>query len=117
MTPEQLGQFLDELGKRLGPAGDHVYQLAIRQVVISNAVGLAVAVAIFAFTFFGVRFVWRRARDADSTDEGFLKVISSIGAIFGFLIGVIWAGTCLVSLLNPEYAALRDILSAIGGVK
>ena len=36
MTADQLSQLLDELGKRLGPSGEHVFALAVRQVYIDN---------------------------------------------------------------------------------
>jgi uncharacterized protein YqgC (DUF456 family) len=118
MTADQLAQILDELGKRLGPTGEHVFALAVRQVYVSAFVWIGVwLVAVLAVALVA-RPIYRWLQNDDGMGD------RALGAFIGCLLGgfalVFLTGSAvvnLVSLLNPEYAALRDLLGAIGGVK
>lgn len=117
MTPEQLGQFLDELGKRLGPAGDHVWQIAVQRAVISNAVWLVGSVVLVIASVWAARWLWKVTADVDDVDQGMLRIFGSLGTAAGAVAGTAIALGSLINLMTPEYKALSDLLSAIGGVK
>lgn len=119
MNPDDLAKILDELGRRLGPTGQHVFDLAVRQQIIDGAF-VVFALLIFVFLSIVVTIaVWRRRNNGlDKEDPGYLNLTDSIGIlVFVWMIPVVivvlpLAGA-LGKLLNPEYAAIRDILSAI----
>jgi hypothetical protein len=104
MNPDDLARILDELGRRLGPAGEHVFALAVRQQIIEGivwvTVGLLLIIAgVVAF------LVIRRQTDSDGFEwlaGGILWVVAAVALIPG-----------LLQLLNPEYAAIRDLLKAV----
>src|SRR5258708_17084678 len=51
MSGEELAKILDELGQRLGPAGSHVFGLAVRQQFITGAIW---SVVLLGSAFVGV---------------------------------------------------------------
>lgn len=121
MTPEELGRLLDELGQRIGPAGEHVFQLAVRQAVIDGVIGIIFGLTLVIGT--GVIFVkavkWILSREStssyndDALDKGFPIGIMSLPAGLLIATGFVSLSSGISSLLNPEYAAIRDILSRI----
>jgi len=112
MNPDDLAKILDELGQRLGPAGQHVFELAIRQVYINAGVGLLLLVPVAIAWRWAIPII-RREQAKDFLDQ-------SIAVAMGVVLGLIATGIVCVSaitsisdVLNPEYAALKDILSRI----
>jgi hypothetical protein len=120
MTPEQLTQLLDELGKRLGPGGAHVFELAVRQAIITSTMQLAAAGVLVAIAVTVLAVVWRflhrdtskLERWSSSDDEG-VAAVGIVVALFVIVIAVFGAVNSIPTLLNPEYAALRDLLSQV----
>lgn len=183
MNPDDLARILDDIGQRIGPAGERVFELAVRQQVITNglwatAAGavavVAVAIAIrqyramrgldIAITAIRdameahaekVREVKDRIREFDAAKEAaqleamteeqraewwdarqafpylggyYYSTEPSVGDIrrenndkkfwigaalcVAFLAGVLLL-IALPSLLNPEYAAIREIIEAV----
>ena len=51
MNATDLSSTFDELGKRLGPAGQHVFELAVRQVYVDAATA---AIAFITVVVVGV---------------------------------------------------------------
>lgn len=119
MTPDQLAQILDDLGKRLGPTGQHVFELAVRQVYINAGVAtvMVLATAIVGIVALPRLMRWQQLDQSSTGDRGIVVMI--LGFLYGALglIVLVFAFFTIPSVLNPEYAALRDILSAIGGAK
>lgn len=133
MTPEQITNLLDQLGQRLGPAGQHIFDLAVRQVYIDAAIGLGFSLVALAITLWGtlkaVQFTkahWVKAHEAYQNGTGYSRkpdwddyVIpwAFVGFVLFFVAGfLVWVALAsLSSLLNPEYAALMNILRAVGG--
>ena len=136
MNADDLAKILDELGRRLGPTGEYVFQLAVRQVIISSALGAAVsAIGLIALAIAiaaGLRLTVSRYRVvAKSYAEGKGRW-SSIGqtspdwddyvfpwifiGLFGgaamFMLTGIFTSS-LIRLLNPEFAALHDLIGMI----
>lgn len=135
MTPEDIARILDDLGQRIGPAGEYVFQLAVRQVVITSAVGIVSSIVVLAVT--GLTLRWaigftKRRWDHDvaryAEGKGRWSSIQSGPDMADY--GFAWAGPAIVflvvgigafltltssviSLLNPEYQALIRLLEAI----
>lgn len=129
MNPDDIARILDDLGQRLGPAGQYVFGLAVRQAFIDGL--LQTGIAVVGLTVVGVvvlaaarisRRQWAR-ESADKRDSYYSKpdildyvfpwMLGGIGGVFavGFLLILLMTG--LLKLLNPEYAALTDILGRI----
>ena len=105
MNPDDLAQILDELGSRLGPTGEYVFALAVRQVYINGiawAVCGAVLIALGAWT-------WRRVPSMDHYDAPIARFIAAGLLFFGVFIQMF----NLTDVLNPEYAAIRNILGSV----
>jgi hypothetical protein len=127
MNPEDVGRILDEIGERIGPAGSHVFELAIRQAIIDGSASLVAGVILIVVAV----WAFRRARTAiyrkpepdpnrgtyysstDKMDEYFPMggVAAATGIVFILGIWTVYDG--VTSLLNPEYAAIRDLLSRL----
>lgn len=140
MTVTDLAALLDELGRRLGPAGQHVFELAVRQVYIDGIIRCigsgVVAVVLLAAWLYIARWTRRRwsaeqalyadgkgrwssigQRGPDLFDYAYPFGFGSLFLGLAFLIALATVAGSLARLLNPEYAAIRDILAAVGGVK
>lgn len=118
MNPDDLAKILDELGKRLGPTGEHVFELAVRQVYINAATATLLLVVFVGINVLAVPRMWRYVtapNQGSYSDRGmaaFLLGMLDVGV--GGLV-LLAAVIYIPSVLNPEYAAIRDILSAVSG--
>lgn len=133
MNPDDLARILDELGQRLGPTGEYVFALAVRQVYIDSVlsvltgVGLTVAATIVLRAIKGkVAADWARWNALPQQEQRYPYLNNKPdilgGSLWWFVVpGLMFAlGPLLITnglsrFPNPEYAALRDILGAIGG--
>jgi hypothetical protein len=115
VNPDDLIRILDELGKRLGPTGEYVFGLAVRQVYIEAVVGIG----LFAFALMVGAIViprvyrWQQADRSGYSERGMIATIGGLLAamlLFGVTANAIFQ---LQNVLNPEYAALRAILGTV----
>lgn len=130
MDPTQLTAILDDIGRRIGPAGQHVYELAVRQAVITGVIELvggllllisAVVIAVVVPLHFKSA---RRAYEARTLSGGYrydsgpdrdiYVVVGVVGVAATLIFGAGCVASSVTHLLNPEYVALRDILSTLG---
>ena len=130
MNPEDVGRILDEIGERIGPAGEYAWGLAVRQVYIEGTIGSilgsALAIATLVAGVGALVLIYRRyladlertkgAGRYDRTDPfGYvlsaLAVLSLGGAAFGFCLT--WAVLAIQQLLNPEYHAMIRLLDSV----
>lgn len=114
MNPDDLVRILDELGERLGPTGEYVFALAVRQVYVDALFWIVAFVLYVAALIIAVPWVARWIADGNSSsDRGLVGILGGIGAITlggTLLVGVLSSAP---ALFNPEYAALRDILGTV----
>jgi hypothetical protein len=122
MNPDDLARILDDLGKRLGPTGEYVFALAVRQQLIEGFASLAVIgafVLLATIATFGIRRWFQQGNAEHSSGDGMHVDIETRLTIYALtwmaaLIAILFfLGTALSKVLNPEYAAIRDILGAI----
>ena len=118
VNPDDLARILDELASRLGPGGEYVFGLAVRQALIDGIIGTVVGTVILLAAVVGIgkAIGLSRSQLADNTefmDVAFPWVFGGIIAMVPVGFGAMSLGSGLSKLLNPEYAALTDILSRI----
>jgi hypothetical protein len=107
MNPDDLARILDELGQRLGPTGEYVFALAVRQVYIEAILFAIVGLGSIA----GGVYIWRRVyRTGDDIDRSYGPPVAVLAVATGLFL-LLFCG--IAPALNPEYAAIRDILGAI----
>jgi cellulose synthase/poly-beta-1,6-N-acetylglucosamine synthase-like glycosyltransferase len=114
MTPEQLTQFLDELGNRLGPTGSHVFDLAVRYQIISSCISILLALATAIMFTALAKWIWKKREEMSDEDD--IAVVSAIVCIaypLLMMIPVLFVFASMNRLLNPEYSAIQDILSRL----
>jgi hypothetical protein len=121
MSAEELQKFLDELAAKLTPAGSHLFELAVRNQVITSAIGTAIGLVLLLVGLVVVlkTIHWCITREPDydwdheSAAVGYmLGLVAAIAMVFFGL--VIFTGN-LPILLDPEWYALKDIISQIPG--
>lgn len=116
MNPEDVGRVLDEIGERIGPAGEYAWQLTVRQVVIDAA--LWGALGLFSLVLTTFLFVAIRRNDREAIARGDTNDLFGWGGALGItglalipaLALIIWPGSML---LNPEYHAMTRLLERL----
>ena len=116
MNAEELAKILDELGERLGPTGEYVFSLAVRQVTLEGwflFVPLVFIGLVFLATAIGIVVAWLRDKiSASSESDAFF--VAALCGIMGVLFWFI-SHMSLIKILNPEWAALEKILEKVIG--
>jgi hypothetical protein len=108
MDNEQIIQLLDKLGERLTPTASHVYEIAVRQAIIGGICYIALAGVLLALLVFTIKAA--RRTTGNHYDDDIIKFLAGIGIIFFSIAALFSLGTGITHLLNPEYAALSDLL-------
>ncbi len=126
MSPEDVAKILDELGQRIGPASNHIFEITVRQTYINAlqvlGVFLVSTLCLSIWTKLYVReWITNWNTNTFLLDEQF-KVLWTLGhTILGFILVVVVGfsllsilfGSVISSLLNPEYAAMRTLVEMI----
>lgn len=121
MTPGQIEQIIDMLVEKLGPIGEQVWSIYVRQVYVNAGATLVWAVALLSVAGIGVAIgieALKRLRYQEKTSQYYVDAdtyyavtgmawgFAGIALIFGFL--ALTAG--LQYILNPEYYAIQMLL-------
>ncbi|MCG7383366.1 hypothetical protein [Paenibacillus sp. ACRRY] len=118
---EELTKYIDQMAAKLGVAASHVYEVVIRQTVISGIVNTVVQVLIMIAIYVAFRKGWRYSRDRwddwYSDDNEFYAVLIWIlgGVVCGgiFIACAVTTPDAIMSIFNPEYYAIKTILEAV----
>lgn len=130
MNPEDVGRILDEIGERIGPAGEYAWTITVRQVWIEAIVWGSIALVGAVAMVVALVVIWRmyltKVRRYDNPDErpGGYRASSyrpeadgyafvSIAPLFGLAISVVVLAASLTKLLNPEYHAMVRLLERL----
>jgi hypothetical protein len=119
MNAEELARILDELGRRLGPTGERVFELTLRYVVTDAIVGTIVSATFLVALLLIWRYAigrWRRWDDPNGDKVFVAGLGGSLGLAATVLIGALclWQiGVNVVTILNPEYAAIRELVGTV----
>ena len=125
---QELNTIIDNLSTRLGMASDHIYPLLVRQSYVTGFTAvfwciIYICVMVWIFLYrkrahykkdLDGNTAWDRAKL--SNDEGLYITLVFILTItfIGFLVALITSfNTAVNSLANPEWYAIRELLSSI----
>lgn len=118
---EEITKYIDQMAAKLGVAASHVYEIVIRQTIISGIVNTVLQVLIMTAIYVAFRKGWRYSRDrwddwcADS-DELYAILVWAVGGIACgalFIVCLITTPDAIMSIFNPEYYAIKTILEAV----
>lgn len=130
MNPEDVGRVLDEIGERIGPAGEYAWTLTVRQVYFEAVVWGALSLVMIVGFVIALVVIWRmyltKVRRWDNPDErpaGYRAsswrpeadgyAFASLAPIFALVLGTLGLATSLMKLVNPEYHAMVRLLERI----
>lgn len=112
MNAENVDQILGVLAERFGTTASHLWDVLIRQAYIEAASGVAWFVFALVVTF----WVIRHRDDEWASDDMMGPSIAMIFVGVSTLVFLITGAGAFISgveaALNPEYFALKEVLSA-----
>lgn len=118
MKEETITKYIDQLAQSLNVASEHVYEALIKQAMVSGIASIVWAV-IFGIATLIVLYVGfmsakeefdRYGFDHDVFMTLFVTLIATSFVVVPFGLAV---ENALTALLNPEYWAIKEVLSAI----
>ena len=123
MDPNDIAKILDELGQRLGPAGNHIFEITVRQTYINAWTQVIIAVVSTIILIVWLSHLSSRFVDNWNTDilppsevawtVAHTVVFVALVVITLISVGVVLFGGTIGALLNPEYAAMETLLNLI----
>ena len=110
MTPEQIEQIIEMLSEKLGPLGEVVWAVYMRQVYIDVLGGFLWMASLLVAAF----VCWRFARKCQGIKDSMDRELGTLCAYFGFVCCLLLAFCALIfdvlKVLNPEYHAIQMLL-------
>jgi hypothetical protein len=115
VTPEQVLQLIDSLAQRLGPAGQHVFELAVRETIIGGIMRLIAGLVLLAMAaaLFAASRHFYRAASEEEHEEGPPGFDQAAAGLVLSVVAMVLLWLCVPSLLNPEWEALGKIAAAV----
>lgn len=113
--PDTVSKILDELAKRFGSTGAHLWEVLVRQAFDSSLINLLVGggASLFLIGLSGLLF-WVGNQESHNCDTDGFYACGGVAGLLGVFILAVILSCNVLGLLNPEYYALKDIL---GGLK
>lgn len=113
MNPEDIGKILDEIGARIGPAGEFAWRTLVTQAWISGllstiAAAILILLAISTFVF-AIRH-YRKPGTYKDQDPYAIAILGGIPALIG---GAFLGYSGIIGMVVPEYYAITKILESL----
>lgn len=123
---KQVGDYIDAIASKLGVAAEHVYGILIKQQIVDGAIGVTVGLVLGLTTYFLLKQAIKDGtEDYTKTERGTIinKGMRNEGRCIGLtitgsligLIALLFFFFNLGQLINPEYYAIKDIMSMVTG--
>ena len=115
MTPEQIQELLDRIFSIGGALASKGFDLAVRQVYVEIVFYLGwIVVGIVLLHLAGRMVRWLRSGECDASDEVLTWVALAVVLVGGVFV-VLSSGTAILAhLINPQWYAVKLLLSAAG---
>jgi len=119
-TVQKITTALEQLAAKLGVAGEHLWEVLVRQVgvtAVAHTIAWLIGAAACAFVAIHARSMWKKwdsvehEKDDEPVAEIFMFILSTVGVtlLFGALVGRL-VPEVATALANPEYAALQNVI-------
>jgi hypothetical protein len=99
---------LDSLAVKMGMAAEHVWPYLIRQVYVEFWVATVGIVVLAVLFILSVRYT-KGHKDCDGDPTFMAFVALFVTGFCTIILAVFWVDT-IIAVLNPEYAAIRQLL-------
>ena len=112
---EQTLNLINQLSEKLGTTSEYLWGVLIKQAPIDAIVNLFsyfIFILIGVGLYYGHKFI-KKCELYDEEPIGFIMVIISVIYALLFMIFTILLPSDLLGLYNPEYWALKEILSTL----
>lgn len=107
---------LKGLGSALKVGSEHVYVIIVKQQIVKSVIGLILIVICFIIIFPLIKFI-KYLVNHDDVDEVFGLAVACVFLCIGWIILVTFSicniGNIVTGFINPEYGAIKDIMSFI----
>lgn len=115
---QEITEILNVLAERFGTTVEHLWVVMVRQAYI-NAIGIVAFYIVTAITtYYLVRFVKTNKKE-NSFDyfimDNLAVFLMSVVNLIMIVVCVALFGSILTAIFNPEYWALQQIFSLLGG--
>lgn len=115
MNPDDVGRILDEIGERIGPAGEYAWATLVGGERVMGFLGLSVGIILTVVAYVAYRLCrWAIAKHAaassyyDSHDVA--AVVFGIVGFFTAIMGLAFIGFAIPSIVAPEFVVLRNLI-------
>ena len=129
---EKAFEYIDAIAANLGVAAEHVYGALLKQAMVSGLISVVYIIICMAVGYAVIRLMKRIFTDVkdENSDSIFVdgwRDISAAGIISSFAGGIALIimffsimsdiDNATTALLNPEYWAIKEILTTIKGAE
>lgn len=114
MNADELARILDELGERLGPTGQYLMDLTVRQIV-AEAMAWIIGGAVVVLILWAITVIAFRVADLDDPADDLVAwaFLSGLVSLFVSAVFVPVLALNIIRLGNPEYAAIERIIGMV----
>lgn len=127
---ERAFEYIDAIAANLGVAAEHVYGALLKQAMVSGLRSVVYIIICLAVSYVIIKMFKRIYSDVKEGEDGIF--VDSYGVSLGGVFALIFGGIAIIimffaimsdisnattALLNPEYWALKEILTTIKGVE
>lgn len=119
MKEETITKYIDQLAQSLNVASEHVYEALIKQAMVSGIIALVWSALMLCVTIaliLVIRRAWIRTQEDPYFDGVDAVIVTGVNGVIIFLVvcfGLYAVEYGLTALLNPEYWAIKEVLSVI----
>lgn len=109
---KNVKELLEKLAAQLGVTIDKVWPWLVKQQIISGWSRIIIWMIFTAIFSVSLKIFARKEKQTD--DYFFAMVVDATLLICCVAIGLLGGSTAIAQILNPEYAALKDLMSMVG---
>lgn len=111
-TVEKVFEYIDVIAAKLGVASEHVYGALIQKSFTTGIVQVGVAFILIGVYIFMWKYLSKRL---DRNNKDLIVSSLALGGIVIFIITMINLYIGTLKIINPEYYAMKEIMTLIKG--
>ena len=112
---DELKAYIDQTTDLMGQAAPHVWELAVRDAVITGWIYVVISTACLVVIAVALRFVLRTVanRSTTSCEEDLMAIVFGSFALIAVLILGVIGVDAVHHLANPEFRALENLMGMV----